>query len=147
MGSPWYGGNFCPTLIIDLIWHASMMMPLNYYLICTYSHGMLIPHCSAKNEDKHNFRFGEFIKYYEHIYKSSPIKVDDLHLGNENACEIILKEIEDREQKKRERDERQKFAHKQQIELERLEKERLKRENPYEYNRRYSRPSFDDGKC
>jgi len=85
LGRPWKGGNFCPSLIIDLIWHSAMMNPEKYANLCSKFVGSLLTHCLPENEGKHEKRFEEFTKQFSHDHNRPCLQVGDLILGGGNG--------------------------------------------------------------
>jgi hypothetical protein len=78
LGYTWRKDNFCPTLIIDLIWHSAMMYPDRYALLCESffgKKGFCLPHCLTENESKEKqlARSAEFNKYYIHRFCQGPL--------------------------------------------------------------------------
>lgn len=110
LGRPWQGGNFCPSLIIDLIWHSSMMDNKKYIELCRKFLGSTLSHCLLENESRHEERYAEFEKYYAHRFNRQCLKIDQLVLGSDNAIEevrlVLLGEKEQKVQQAQEREER-----------------------------------------
>jgi hypothetical protein len=136
LGRPWQGGNFCPSLIIDLIWHSSMMDNKKYIELCKKFIGSTLSHCLLENETHHKERYTAFEKQYTHRFNRVCLKIDQLLVGPDNAIEemriIFLREKEQKIQQIRERDQR-------------FEEWKLTQESfptPIGW-----RSPFDDGKC
>ena len=74
LGCHWSGDNFCPSLIIDFIWHASMLNPEEYGKLTS------LPHCLEANEDAEiqQKRYQIFLKQFEHEHNQSPLSIADL---------------------------------------------------------------------
>jgi len=63
MGLPYYDSNFCPTLCIDFLWHASMQDKQIYRELCPNE---VIPHCSTeRNPDEDLQRF----EYFKEVFQ------------------------------------------------------------------------------
>ena len=89
LGRTWRDDNFCPSLIIDLIWHSAMMNSENYAILCNRFLGKVLPHCLAENDETQVTRFEQFVKQFEHYHKKTYIKVSDLILGTDDAIRDI----------------------------------------------------------
>lgn len=149
LGLPWDGTNFCPSMIIDLQWHACMQRPDLYKKLCDKSVGKLIPHCLEENEPKHDERHRYFQLVYKEKFRRNILKIADLleyqsekvedafrDIATILECERIYKEQED-ERRRREYD-----LH--------IEEENRKREEYFKQHGRYpvnQRSQWDDGKC
>ncbi len=157
LGRPWQGDNFCPSLIIDLIWHSSMMHPKNYNILCTKFIGKILSHCLLENENDDE-RFVRFEKQFNHRHNKNFLKIEGLTLSDENnAVEELLRmiqeeqlqkerneEIKREEMSKREEIRRQEMLKQEEINKKRWEQiEEQKRNGTYVYKRSL----FDDGKC
>jgi hypothetical protein len=67
MGLPYYDTNFCPSLLIDFLWHAFMLDGHDVKL------GIIIPHCStARTAEEDQKRYQYFCKVYTHWYGEGP---------------------------------------------------------------------------
>lgn len=75
LGFTWRKDNFCPSMPIDLVWHASMMNPIKYQELCKIFLGKLLPHCLIENEDQHEVRFQEFVKQFKHHHNRDIIEL------------------------------------------------------------------------
>jgi len=94
LGQPWRGGNFCPSLIIDLVWHASMLNFDRYRVLCEkfFGKGVIYPHCLEENQDqenkedtKENIRYLEFESHFKNKYNRESLHVRELTLVKHNS--------------------------------------------------------------
>jgi hypothetical protein len=85
MGRPWKGGNYCLSLSIDLIWHASMMNHEWYSSMCKRFQGSILPHCLEENDNNYDVRYKEFLMIFKTVYNRSPILIADLIEGSDNV--------------------------------------------------------------
>ena len=158
LGQPWQGDNFCPSLVIDLIWHSSMMHPKNYKVLCTKFIGKTLSHCLLENENNHDERYVRFEKQFQYRHKKFPVKIEELILSDKNnAIEGLFQkfreeqlehekneEIKRQENLKQEEIRRQENLRQEQIYKKQLAQiEEQKRNGAYVYQRSL----FDDGKC
>lgn len=69
LGLPYYDTNFCPTLLIDFLWH-SLMQDADFYTeICVSMCGEIVPHCDlvrsdAEDENRHQY----FLQVFRHRF-------------------------------------------------------------------------------
>lgn len=93
LGYYWNGNNFCPTMIIDLIWHASMLDNVQYNKLMIGFMGKPLTHCLEENEgeDKQQERFTVFSKHFTDYHGKEPLNIDDLNLGEEKG---VFKNLE-----------------------------------------------------
>lgn len=141
LGKPWKGGNFCPSLIIDLIWHSAMMNTEKYTDICERFVKRILPHCLIENEGQHDKRFEEFMNHFKRDHNRSCLQIGDLILteGNDgisNARQALKVKKDVEEKDKAEEMER----HRIQYEKYRVDIEEQKRNGTYQEYR-------GDGKC
>jgi len=153
LGMTWRNDNFCPSLVIDFIWHACMMDNSLYMKICNRFFKTLLPHCLPENEEEawdkehHEKRYAEFERHFTEYHSSPPLKIDDLVIGSENAFDVyktMLIEKEEKEkmrklfieqlqeeekEKRRINDEKRRIAHLEYLERQKKEKEEQKRIN------------------
>lgn len=138
LGKPGRGGNFCPSLTIDLIWHSIMTMdPGRYRVLSMRFLGEVLPHCLEANEGHETERFANFERLFNRHFGWPCLIVDALVIGNDvNAFEGARKILMDEQENTR-------------LRYEAMEDERRAREaqNVQLFVSRYSRPSWDDGKC
>ena len=127
LGQPWAGGNFCPTLTIDLMWHASMMSSAEYKTMSTRFLGTVLPHCLS---EKHQERYVDFEKRFVHYHSQLPLKIDRLFHGNEDGIKVLFDKWKQREREK-----------------EIMLKEEQRQAEYYAQNGCYPRSIWDDGKC
>jgi hypothetical protein len=169
LGMTWRNDNFCPSLVVDLIWHASMMNNSMYMVMCNRFFKTPLSHCLPENEEKswdkdhHEKRYSEFERHFSECHSRPPLKIDDLVLGTENAFDVYKKMEEKRiadekmrilylERLQREKEDKRRIEHQAYLKM-REEEERIKREYNENYFKQhgsypsYKRPSWDDGKC
>jgi len=153
LGQPWIGGNFCPTLTIDLLWHASMMSNEEYKILTNRFLGTVLPHCLNENEDKHEERYNNFEKHFIHYHKQQPLKIDMLNIGKEDAITVLFDKLKQKEYEEQEREtKRQRERELRRIEAEKrykdmVLKEEQRRNDYYAKYGSYPRSIWDDGKC
>lgn len=129
------GDNWCPSLLIDLVWHSAMQNKERYLpFVNRFLYGQL-PHCLPEN-DGDGERFEAFVRQFRHQHGRSYMTVDDLVAGNETngireARDMLRRE--DEEAKRRAAEERVRW----QTVLE--QRDRLYQEGTNVYK--------DDGKC
>lgn len=74
MGLPWYDRNFCPTLLIDLFWHAALTDNRFFQSTCAKLSGYCIPHCKpGRSAEEDAARHEYFVDVYTHIYHEPPL--------------------------------------------------------------------------
>lgn len=80
LGVPWRGDNFCPSLLIDLVWHAAMMDREFYTKLCKrfFGAGFILPHCLEHNDQTDTERFQMFEKQFQHQYGRACLKIVEL---------------------------------------------------------------------
>lgn len=71
------GDNFCPSLLIDLVWHSAMQDKERYLALSNRFLGQPLPHCLAEN-DGDDMRFNEFAKQFHHQHGRAYLRVEDL---------------------------------------------------------------------
>ena len=79
LGYHWTGSNLCPTLIIDLVWHAAMMNFPEYLHCTTRFVGKLLPHCLEENEGdkkKKDSRVEFFCQEFLARHREPPLSVE-----------------------------------------------------------------------
>ncbi len=79
LGIPWRGGNFCPSLLIDLVWHSAMQNQERYVAMCTRFLGQPLSHCLVEN-DGNEERFEEFVKQFKHQHGRDHVGLSDLSM-------------------------------------------------------------------
>jgi len=140
LGRPWQGGNFCPSLIIDLIWHSAMMDNLKYIKLCDKFFRQTLTHCLLENEDKHGERYQQFEQYFANQHGTQRLKIIDLVLGNDvNIITDIRQDFQNQEAAIIQQNQEAAIRFKERMEKYRIEVEEQKRNGTYRY--------FDDGKC
>lgn len=80
LGTMWTGDNFCPTMLIDFVWHAAMLDPDGYRRLCQDFLGRLLPHSLPHNEapESQAPRYQQFVKQFRHWHGRMPLQPDDL---------------------------------------------------------------------
>lgn len=125
MGLPYYDTNFCPTLIIDIVWHATMTSPRLYEELCSKTVKSKVPHCHhPRTLEEDRLRHEYFLEVFRRKwwephcppFQDSPVEEVNLDLICSNLdeeierCKAIMKkhteEKEKRERKMREDSER-----------------------------------------
>ncbi len=143
LGIPWRGGNFCPSLLIDLVWHSAMQNKERYVAMCTHFLRQALPHCLIENDGNED-RFDEFTKQFIHQHGREHVKPDDLIYGNDGngiiAARNRLKSAEESRLLKERIFEEEWRARQRAREL---DIECQKRDGTYVEPPRY----MDDGKC
>lgn len=86
LGYSWTGDNFCPSMIIDLVWHASMLNNSQYNELTATFVGKSLPHCLEKNEGS---RFDQFSKQYMNHHARRPLQNLDLFAEEKQFGKII----------------------------------------------------------
>lgn len=134
LGKPGRGGNFCPSLTIDLIWHSIMAMdPGRYRALSMRFLGEVLPHCLEVNEGHETERFASFERIFKRHFGWPCLTVDALVVGVDvDAFDGARKVLRDEQENERLR----RVA---------MEAEQAVRNAPA--RSQYSRPSWDDGKC
>ena len=146
LGMTWKNDNFCPSLIIDLVWHAAMMNQQKYSLLCLRFVGKVLPHCLTANDSLIAVglgRFEQFERQFLYHHRKQCMKISDLVMGSDNAIQEVRTYLkkEQRERIERERIERER------IERECIERGHIKNESEYKFNNYGGRSIWDDGKC
>jgi hypothetical protein len=94
MGKPWRGDNFCPSLLIDFIWHCTMMNHQLYVKICRlFFSGTLLSHCLPENEGN-QIRYINFCKIFKGMYHRDPLLIENLHNVEHNSVEVYKSKLE-----------------------------------------------------
>lgn len=97
------GDNWCPSLLIDLVWHSAMQNKEKYLaLVSRFINGPL-SHCLPENDDDAK-RFKAFVRQFQHQHGRDYLGVEELigtdrTTGFQEAREILKRE--DEEEKKR----------------------------------------------
>lgn len=138
LGYQWNGDNFCPTMIIDLVWHASMLDNEQYNKLIIGFMGKPLAHCLEENEgeEKQQARFATFQKHFINYHGKEPLNIDDctkeeekdVFENLEQRYLALQKEIEDRIKEKEENAKRKK-----------LEDEERWKQSQIEYDLRWQR--------
>ena len=141
MGLPYYDTNFCPTLPIDFLWHATMQNPDLYIDICKKSTFLVIPHCSnERTEDEDMKRYMYFLDVFQHCFNKLPYQLPSQNIITHsdpiaeikqtfiNLRDKELTEIENLRIQKEERIRRHEEQIRRQIEEEKEEKRRQEEE-------------------
>lgn len=127
MGLPYYDTNFCPTLVIDFLWHSLMQDPELYSQVCKQACKDIMPHCNiVRTEEEDVKRYEYFVEVFKNLFKSAPqsFSSDIYSKGDVNQIFIDLRDKEllsiklEREEQKR----------KERFYLEMIERDRLKQQ-------------------
>lgn len=158
MGFMWNGDNFCPTLVIDLVWHASMMDVDRYAQLCAkFFNGRLLPHCLPHNAGAHGVRYDAFSKQYTHCYGRCPLIAHDLSVldpvpDDYDVFALLLQHYAQRQAHEAKTAAEAELARAQW--QQRMDEEFARRVQQtqqavvaQQQSRNYVRPSGDDGKC
>lgn len=87
MGLPYFDTNFCPTLPMDVLWHAVMQDPTFYTRLCMSSCRAIIPHCAlARSEEEDLKRHRYFLDVFRYRFGRLP----GTELGPKQTPEIFL---------------------------------------------------------
>lgn len=154
MGRPVRGGNFCPSMVIDLVWHAAMMDETKYANICSrfFRSNKPLTHCLEENQGDEKRRNEQFRESFIQRFRRFPMTISDLIFGNHGDQNVFLaaKQLIEAEE------ERERMAEEARKEEERKHREKAQREyelrqfNPPTYSNSYGRNYngyTDDGKC
>jgi len=167
------GDNFCPSLIIDLVWHASMLNHQMYNELMFYFVRKQLPHCLEENEDKtkQKARYEKFLQQYNYFHRKPALQISNLIMGEEQEVfsnlkqkyaklelerleQIRLQKIADQEEKKRlEKEEQEQLERRrlEAIESEQRKQEYIKKYGYDAYEKSITPPGWrsptDDGKC
>lgn len=154
LGRRWQGDNFCPSLIIDLIWHAAMLDHEQYELLCQKFSGKTLTHCLVENDNKHDVRFAEFEKFFIEKFKRPYLKIDNLIFGSDyNAIYQLLLNVQNDKIQRAILYEENRIKQIKQNEINQIiwEERRIEQlEDREKYRLKYGRypPVYtDDGKC
>jgi len=93
LGRPWQGGNFCPSLLIDLIWHAALIDQPHYEKLCKHFFNQLLPHCLPENEGKTAERFAKFERQFEHYHRRPYLRAQDMETSDEDGFAVFYKSL------------------------------------------------------
>lgn len=158
MGRPIRGGNFCPSMVIDLVWHAAMMDETKYAAICSrfFKSNKPLTHCLEENRGDEVRRNEQFRESFIQRFRRFPMTISDLILGEHGNPNVFLasKQLIEAEE------ERERMVEEARKEEERKHREKIQREyelwkheqqfNPPTYSNSYGRNYSgytDDGKC
>jgi hypothetical protein len=140
LGIPWNDGNFCPSLLIDLVWHSAMVHDYKKYeMLCKrFLSGRVLTHCVAPPE-LDEVRFKEFEKQFQHQHKRKYMSIGDIHEAPPDALDArsILLGIEENRRIQRQADEERWAEASRRMRLQIEEEKRNGTWKPYQ----------DDGKC
>ena len=152
-----HGGNFCPTLAIDLVWHAAMMNSAFYCSLTSRFLGkdIVLPHCLLASEQQHDERYVEFQRVFLHVHGTAPKQIEHLELGTQDAFAVlrILWAARDRlAEKERLELEARRRAHAERMTLEYEERERTRKAERQAYFKRHGcypreHVSREDARC
>jgi hypothetical protein len=137
LGKPLRGGNFCPSMVIDLVWHASMLDELRYSAMCArfFTKTKSLSHCLEENDGDHKRRSDQFQECFRRRFNRHPILISDLITGvssdGGNAHEIAKQMLNDEKMAQAEAFRRQQAMVQDYIDL----------------ARRVADRDLDDGKC
>lgn len=158
LGRPIRGGNFCPSMVIDLVWHAAMMDETEYAAICSrfFRSNKPLTHCLDENQGDEVRRNEQFRESFIQRFRRFPMTISDLILGEHENPNVFLvaKQLIEAEE------ERERMAEEARKEEERKHREKAQRDyetwriqqqlNILSSSNTYSgnyRSAFDDGKC
>jgi hypothetical protein len=143
LGYSWNGDNFCPSMIIDMIWHASMLDNKIYNNLTTYFVGKLLPHCleENENEEKQKSRYETFLKQYQYFHKRNPLQIANLRLEEEQDVFHVLENKYTQLQKEKEEYEKQQklMREEEQRKLEEKNRQMQKEKEEYEKQQKVRR--------
>lgn len=153
MGVPWRGDNFCPSLIIDLVWHASMLDAAFYKDLCEryFGRGFILPHCLNHDDQTDAERFAQFERHFEHQYRRPYLKIENLGAEAQNGVETsVFDKLRSERVAKKEAKRLAAIEAKRIWDLNapqrKIDEERRAAEERAHYAR-YGRSIGDDGKC
>jgi len=130
LGLTWKFDNFCPSLPIDLIWHASMTNHDNYNTLCRKFIGRILPHCLEENDASQSARYNSFLRQFNHQHGREPIRIADMkvcdHANNDSVFDSLRQQYVQEEAE---------IAQKMQMEEARLLAERIAEEQRREQQR------------
>lgn len=82
LGITWRGDNFCPSMIIDFVWHSAMLQPGKYSDLCIrFFACKMLSHCLPENIGLEEKRFAEFEAQFRHHHKVAQLSIGDLTIG------------------------------------------------------------------
>lgn len=131
LGLPYQDTNFCPSLMIDFMWHSLMQTPELYEQICSKSTGHLVPHCvSARSDEEDEERYQYFLDVFKHRHGRDVVQTSTLHVGDalkslqqkeqniidqekQQRIELELKEAETRRRREEEFKKKREMQHKE----------------------------------
>lgn len=95
LGRPYDGTNFCPSLIIDLVWHSAMLGRKKYIQLCEKFIGKPLSHCVSENEGRVEERFAYFEAQFLHHHGKAYLKTNELVVGGENGIAMMRERLEE----------------------------------------------------
>lgn len=144
LGMPWHGkSNFCPSLLIDLIWHSAMQNQERYIDLCVRFMGVFkLTHCVSTEQDPDQVRFQEFVRQFQHQHRRPYLAINDMIQGRfvNGGIEAARRILRNEQEKERQEQERQRAENQKAVERWRAKVEQEKRDGTYV-------PYYDDGKC
>ena len=139
LGLPYYDTNFCPTLLIDFLWHALMQNPELYSKVCEKSCGEIMPHCKIeRSEDEDKARYEYFLRVFKKKYGDlyfPPAPERTRTPGDINKIQETLAKLSLQEETKR----LEKIEKIEKEEERRLEEYKIKRKKELEEMRLFSK--------
>lgn len=92
LGRPIRGGNFCPSMLINLVWHASMMDETKYAAICSrfFRSNKPLTHCLEENQGDEVRRNEQFRESFIQRFGGFPMTISDLILGEQGNQNVFL---------------------------------------------------------
>lgn len=73
LGLPHYDTNFCPTILIDFLWHAAMQDFDLYTKLCRQSCVEIMPHCNnERSPDEDQKRHEYFLAVFKQRFRREP---------------------------------------------------------------------------
>lgn len=108
MGLPHYDTNFCPTLLIDFLWHAIMQNRDVYTKLCRESCVEIMPHCNnERSAEEDQKRHEYFLEVFKQRFRRDPYipRVSDVgHSFDIATVEKLFVDLRDMEFKKQQDD-------------------------------------------
>lgn len=108
LGLPHYDTNFCPTLLIDFLWHAVMQNQDLYTKICRQSCVEIMPHCNnERSAEEDQKRHEYFLAVFKQRFRRDPYipRISDVgHDFDIATLEKLFIDLRDVELKKQQDD-------------------------------------------
>ncbi len=90
------GDNYCPSKIIDVVWHACMLDHHFYTQMCNkFFRNKLLPHSLKHNENPNiqKLRYNKFKKHFAFVHGKDPLELSQIHVIDCDI-EVVLTELE-----------------------------------------------------